>query len=411
MSGVDGRRARWERLRGAGVAGLLGALALAIAASAAPARGGFDPASVTFVSSARGWVLGTVPCGRRRCVALRATTDAGHSWFARPLPAALTAAADRAYPGSASQYAVTALNVRFADSRDGWIYGGVPQKRVQSGVAFYGLRAVLWATHDGGARWVAQPLHGLGSEDVIFDVEAARGTAYRMESNARNEVTVERTPVGTDAWTVASTPSLGSPAGGAEQTGSFVFGGGAGWLVEGNDRGTTGSARLVDGRWIAWTPPCANVGHSFAIPAASSASDLVAVCVMGGFASPLSPAAPPGATLGSSWLYTSDDGGQNFVAGRRLGTRDFGDLAASGGPIASPGPGTILLGTIARSGPPSLAASFDGGRRWAVVYRGMPTFLGFTTSKQGVAIIESAGGATTMIMTFDGGHHWAAPDV
>jgi hypothetical protein len=374
--------------------------------SAASVR--FEPQSVTFVSLARGWTLGTVSSGSHRCFALRTTTDGGRAWSAHRLPAALLAAADRRYPGPSAEYAVASLNIRFADARDGWIYGGAPVRTRQSDITYYGLRAILWSTHDGGRHWAQQPLRGLGEQDVIFDLEAANGTAWLMQSNTRNGVTVKSTPVGRDDWTVAPTPLLGSPAGGTQQTGDFVFADGAGWLVEGNDRGTTGSARLTDGRWLRWTPPCATVGHSFAVPAAASPHDLVAVCVMGGFAYPLSPNAPPGATLGSSWLYSSTDGGASFRAGPELATDDFGDPAASGGPIASPVPDTILLGQInAKTNRRELVASFDRGRHWTVSAAGLPVFLGFTSPSQGVAILQTANGTTSMIMSHDGGHHWA----
>jgi hypothetical protein len=364
---------------------------------------------VTFVSLARGWTLGTVGCGSRRCWALQSTADGGRTWSAQRLPAALLAAANRYYSSLAAEYAAASLNIRFADARDAWIYGGVPVRTRQSDITSYGLRAILWSTHDGGRHWAQQPLRGLGEQDVIFDLEAANGTAWLMESsNTREGMTVKSTSVGRDDWTVAPTPLLGSPAGGTQQTGDFVVADGAGWLVEGNDRGTTGSARLSGGRWVRWTPPCASVGHSFALPAAASPHDLVAVCVMGGFAYALSSNAPPGATLGSSWLYSSSDGGASFRAGPELATDDFGDPAASGGPIASPVPDSILLGAInAKTNRRELIASFDSGRDWTVSAAGLPVFLGFTSPSQGVAILQEANGTTTMIMSYDGGHHWA----
>jgi hypothetical protein len=172
-------------------------------------------------------------------------------------------------------------------------------------------------------------------------------------------------------------------------------------LVEGNDRGTTGSAELVGGQWVGWVPPCASVGDSFAIPAASTADDLVAVCVMGGFAEGLSKSAPKGATLGSSWLYFSDNGGSSFQAGPELGPvgDSFGDV------LASPEPGAILLshGDMGQD----LMASFNYGHTWTTVYHGELTYLGFTSQLQGVGIVQTSSTTTKMIMTFDGGHLWA----
>jgi hypothetical protein len=41
-----------------------------------------------------------------------------------------------------------------------------------------------------------------------------------------------------------------------------------------------------------------------------------------------------------------------------------------------------------------------------VVYRGQLFYLGFTSPAQGVGIVQSSKATTTMVMTFDGGHHW-----
>jgi len=372
----------------------------------AAAASAFDPYSVTFVSLHTGWALGTAPCASAgHCLGLRATSDAGHSWLVRPLPAALLAVADRkvrGVPADLAQGPGSGLNVRFANTSDGWIYGGLAVATKPS--AGTKIAPVLWSTHDGGLIWKRQPLRGLGAQDTIFDLQAARGTAYLLESTKTyGTLTVKSSPVSSDSWQVSTTAALGGPAGGSEQTGSFVLAGASGWLVEGNDRGTTGSARLEDGRWVAWTPPCAAVGHSFSIPAASTPSNLVASCVMGGFAYPLSKSAPPGATLGSIWLYFSSDGGKTFTAGPEIAAR-LGFL----GVLASPSPAVVLADGVSASGKQDLVGSFDGGVQWSVVYTGDIAYLGFTSPTQGVGIVRNDQRATsTMIMSFDGGHHWA----
>jgi photosystem II stability/assembly factor-like uncharacterized protein len=407
LTGTGARRT-WRTVAAAcALAGLLAAAVLALAsqpASGSPARDAaaaarFGPTSVTFASPEHAWALGTAPCrSAGACLQLRESTDAGRSWSRQALPAALLAAADARVGGTPADLyegAGAALNVRFADARDGWIYGGLAVA-AKPGGPVTGIRATLWSTHNGGVSWKQQALHGLGEEDAIYDLEAARGSAHLMESNPANDVSVESSPVSEDRWQPSSFVTLGSPAGGGEQAGSFVLAGASGWLVEGNDRGTTGSAQLAGGRWVAWTPPCASVGHSFAVPAASSPRDLVAVCVMGGFAYGLSRSAPPGASLGSRWLYFSSDGGESFTAGRQL------PASVGSGVLASPAPGVILAGGNA------LSASFDAGLHWSVVYRGEVSYLGFTTRSQGVGIVGSgSGAASTMIMTFNGGRSWA----
>jgi hypothetical protein len=223
----------------------------------------------------------------------------------------------------------------------------------------------------------------------------ARGT------NGSYGAIIESSPVATDNWRAASSVPLIGPAGGSQPFGAIVLKGASGWAVYGNDRGTTGSAQLDgQGRWVAWSPPCFSVGRSYSVPAASTAANLVAVCVMGGFGGYSTGAEPRGATSGSTWLYFSDNGGRTFQSGPQLGR-----TGNSFGPLASPARGVVLASGDGTS--QDLEASFDGGHHWAVVYRGSPFYLGFTSASQGVALVQSSRLTTTMIMTFDGGRDWA----
>jgi photosystem II stability/assembly factor-like uncharacterized protein len=124
---------------------------------------------------------------------------------------------------------------------------------------------------------------------------------------------------------------------------------------------------------------------------------------MGGFASPLSSAAPRGAVLGSTWLYTSDDAGRTFTSGPELGSGNvyFGSV------LASPRPSTIL---VTRNIAPhqELLASFDAGRHWTVVYAGTVSYLHFVDATEGFALAQRSKGRTQLIMTFDGGYNWFA---
>ncbi len=367
------------------------------AAAAGPARAAsavgapfqaFAPESVTFVSSNRGWVLGVGSCARGRCFGLLETTDGGTRWSQRPLPTGISALR----PGSGFPGAV--LSVRFADPLHGWISGNV----LQGGF----FRPRLWVTEDGGRSWRLQRLAWIGVDSSILDLEAAAGTAYLLATTNDGRVTVASSPVASGHWRRSRQVALLLPAGGAEASGSFVLEGARGWLVEGNDRGTSGSARLTStGAWTTWTPPCRSVGGTFAVPAVTG-NDMAAVCVMGGFASPLSAAAPRGARLGSSWLYISHNAGGAFTAAAELSDA----LGTFFGPVAEPVPGAIILGKSA-AGSGMLEASFDGGRHWTTVAHGPVVYLGFTTSMQGVAITQSPSGAhAALLMSFDGGHRW-----
>ena len=64
-------------------------------------------------------------------------------------------------------------------------------------------------------------------------------------------------------------------------------------------------------------------------------------------------------------------------------------------------------------GAAGLVASFDGGAIWSTVDASPtgsgPTYVGFETTAQGVAIWTDDEGATpigSLQMTFDGGHNW-----
>jgi hypothetical protein len=371
-----------------------------------PVAATFNPVSVTFVSLDIGWALGTAPCAKTgTCLALRQTTDAGRTWISRPLSTALLAAADRVVNGRLAAQYYDQLNVRFANTQDGWIYGALPGPTPPQGVNFIEPVQYLWSTHDGGRVWQRQSFDWLGKYGTFFDLEASNGTVYVMGENKTYHVTVESSPIGDDSWHVVNAEQLGLPAGGAQPSGSIVLNGSSGWLVVGNDRETSGAARLSsDGKWLPWTPPCTTVGNSFATPAASSSATLVAVCEMGGFAQGLSPQAPSGAKLGSSWLYFSHDGGNTFEAGPEL----LWVVDGNSGVMASPAPGVILLGRFASTG--ALMASFDAGVHWRDVYHGEPFNLGFTSATQGVGLVEKPLGpigTNTMIMTHDGGHHWS----
>lgn len=380
-------------------------------ASPAPDRvsATFDPVSVSFISPNVGWTLGVAPCASQAsCLALRATTNDGSSWHPVSLPAPLVASADRNLDGKvAATYGAGALNVRFANRRDGWIFGTLPGPVPANGVDFIQYKPSLWSTHDGGTVWNKLPVAWIGRYGTIFDLEAAAGTVYAMGENKSFHVTVRSSPVAFDQWRTSTSVQLGLPAGGAQPTGAFVLRGTSGWLVVGNDRGISGSARLSSsGAWIAWKPPCEAVGNDYTVPATSTNRRLVAICQMGGFAYSLSKSAPPGATLGSYWLYFSSDGGSKFGAGPELRPiRDY-----SYGVLASPRPGVILIDRWINN-KQELVASFDGGVGWSVVYHGEVVSLSFAGVDHGVGIVQGTNGVDSMIKTVDGGRHWSRVSV
>jgi hypothetical protein len=176
----------------------------------------------------------------------------------------------------------------------------------------------------------------------------------------------------------------------------MVLLGGAGWIVDVN-RTVVGGARLgSQASWTNWTPPCSDANGAGYL-AASSTSDLYAVCSEGVWGTPA-----PGTKPLSEWLYSSTNAGASFSPVGPLPQGVTGGMIA-----AAPGTATVVYTT--NSG---ILVSFDGGKSWQHVsaVAGI-TYLGFTTASQGVAISQPAAGSpasgATMLMTRDGGRTWA----
>lgn len=356
------------------------------APSAAPAGGpvpaGFQAVSVTFASSDLGWVLGTAPCSAPPCTSILRTSDGGRTWTAIPAPrtpllgAGLAAEAS---PGSGVS------GLRFADPDDGWAFG--PD---------------LWATHDGGATWHRVTIPGMASAQVVA-LEAAGGSVhaalYDMAGTGGPSVRVASSSVSGDAWTTS--PVKVEIGAGPVPVTQLVLAGTSGWLVQ-VDRTVVGGARLVNGTWVAWTPPCAKVVGP-AVLAASGPTELVAACDVGLWSAPQ-----------GEHLYVSHDSGATFT---ETGTPVPLDQTAE---IASPGAGSVFVAGTTSQGS-AIVASFDGGQTWQTMLEVAQsggqdagfTYLGFTTSTQGVAITESGAGTSnglqqvgTLLMTRDGGRTW-----
>jgi hypothetical protein len=351
------------------------------AASGAPAGGpvpaGFQAVSVTFASPDLGWVLGTAPCAAQSCTSIVRTSDGGHTWIGIPAPRTPTIGGGLA---AEAQVGTGVSALRFADPQNGWAFG--PD---------------LWATHDGGATWQRLSIPGASSAPVVA-LEASAGSVSAVLFD-QSVVRVASSPVGTDNWRLSTTTvSIGA---GPVPSAQLVLSGSSGWLVE-VDRTVVGGARLVNGAWVAWTAPCASVVGP-AVLAASSPTELVVACDVGLWSTPQ-----------GEHLYVSHDGGTTFM---QTGALVPLDGAAE---IASPGAGSVFVAGTASQGS-AIVGSFDGGRTWqTVLITGQPgtpaalfTYLGFTSSTQGVAITASGTGTGngqnvgTLLMTRDGGRTWS----
>ena len=336
--------------------------ALPSTANRPPGRGagtGFHPQSVTFVTAADGWVLGSAPCATPTCPpAVVRTRDGGHTW------ASVTSPGD----------GVSA--VRFADATNGWAFGP-------------GLRA----THDGGATWGDVALPGVSQGAQVSSLEAGAGIVHAAVVDVGGtgpEVRVETSPVGTDAWRIAA---VRVPAGaGPVPHAQVVLHGDRGWLMVVN-RTVTGGARLASGTWQPWSPPCRDaVGPG--VLAAATSTDLVAACDAGAW----------GGVRRAEDPVVSHDGGDTFVPGPTAIPVTAANF------IAAPSPGHAVVSGPAADGGAVLVATEDGGATWTTVFRqaggGSWLELGFTTATQGVAIESVTSGGTIMLLSHDSGHSW-----
>jgi len=334
-------------------------------AAIGPVPADFAPVSVTFVSSDDGWLLGSTACGDRSCAAVARTTDGGLTWERIPAPPTVADAGDPSEDG--------VDRLRFANALDGWAYG-----------------SELWATHDGGATWHRLTLPGGGGSLEVMDLEAAAGIVHVAFWGDGLSIRIASGPVGDDTFEVSPT-ALGIGAGPVPQL-AIVLDGSAGWLVQVN-RAVIGGARLSNGGWQPWSPPCLDTAGP-AWLAARSTTDLVAACDIGVWATPM-----------GVHLFTSRDGGSSFTEQPvTVPLSGLGDVAVA------PGSETVVAAGFVTADGAVLVASLDGGRSWATVATipggGSFSELGFTTTEQGVAIAANAGGGRSLVVTRDGGRTW-----
>ncbi len=325
---------------------------------------GLSPVSVTFVSADDGWVLGTGTCSSAPCAAIARTADGGRTWAPVSAPhVSIVPGGDQGAPGISG--------LRFADARNGWAFG--PD---------------LWATHDGGATWARLTIPGLPADAAIVALASAHGTVHAAVLDGQG-YRVASSPVGADDFRLSA---VRVPVGaGPVPSVQLVLSGAAGWLIE-NDRTVVGGARLVNGAWVTWQPPCAEVVGPASL-AASGPTELAAACDVGLWGTPT-----------GDHLYLSHDGGSTFV---ESGTTVPLQMA---GQVAAASPSVIVVGGSDATGA-VLVATFDGGRTWTIVARlGAVTIadLGFTTATQGVVISAPSGGPARLLMTRDGGRTWRA---
>ena len=330
---------------------------------------GFTVQDLSFVTTQRGWALGTAPCGASSCTIQLVTTDGGSTWARRPalgLPATCTDTCVR--------------HVRFADARVGYAFG-----------------PSLYITNDGGSHWSAQ------STSPVFGLEIAGGQVSRVVSKQAgcpgcNFVT-QTSNVGSVVWRTAFTSDQSLASAGLVRYGSRLAAplfanpaGGAGdahtTVLLSKDNGATWRSRQDP-----CSPPSSNAmsesdatGWSF-----GPQGLLVALCT--------NRMSDPGGTA----VRLSTDSGTSFGPARTTP-----HLAVRVAAVRA----DRLVVEAQSGGQDVLLLTTDGGRSWKqVASQPQPngavggSFLAFSTPRTGTWV---GANMTTVWRTSDGGATWTA---
>ncbi len=338
---------------------------------------GFEPGSVSFVSTTTGFALGIdSSCPADTCVALARSTNRGSSWVALPAPIAGYVA--HGGPSTSSQPVVS--EVRFADELDGWVFG-----------------PALFATHDGGRTWQRIDLSG-----SVVALETSGGYVDAVVSPCRGEaecagpLTLEQAPATGGAFaTVLTGPSTESSGGDFPYLSlhapvGFVILSGAG-----RSPASLYATENLANPWHGFPDPCAFVVPSYLTSmVAPNSTVLYSLCT------------GPGAAGSSEKTIVLTKNGAATVVGSA-------PTGGASGVLAATSSGTLVVATA--SGASWLFRSTDGGHTWstAVTYSdGGIGFndLGFTTNTQGTVLHGIPGPPANyqsqLLMTHDAGASW-----
>ncbi len=345
-----------------------GGRAGAVLAAGGPVPRTFAGASLSFISSREGWVLGTAPCARPPCTSLVRTLDGGVSWRGVPAPRA---------PLSIAPSGAGVTEIRFVNAREGFAFA-----------------PGLWITADGARTWRRiTSVNGIRPLLVISLVPAADGSVYALvgrgspQSGAEGSLSLVRAGPGSTTFRVLRrfTPA-GFTVSSLVSAGPDAYVADAGRLVRAAGAHVT-SDRLP--------------GQDCQL-ASSSRDSVLAIC---GYAA-------GAGSFGNRAAFGSVDGGRHWVRLRNPGRGDGFDISG----VAETAAEHAVIATVsaARSG---LLATFDGGRTWRLVlsYRSEGQLfvdLGFENDEDGSVIYAPARTglqgrpAGILLRTADGGRTW-----
>ena len=324
---------------------------------------------VTFVSTTHAWALLSAQCSSGGCLRIVETTDGGSTWSdIQPPPAS---------PGNGFPGTPGASSIRFANAKDGWVFG-----------------PSLWATHDDGATWTKVHVPGVQDDSVVqLEVVGSRVVAVGTDEDQTSPgFRIAESATTSDAWAVTGARS--EVGAGPEPTPNLVATHGTAWYFQ-VDRVTLDGQRRSSAGWAAWQPPCTGESGP-AVLGAASALELAAACQVGVWGDSASGLAP------GVWAFVSHDAGDHFApVGNALPASGVRGIALASASV-------MAVAGFDETGD-ELLRSTDGGTTWQVTQRvtgGVIRYLGFTTATQGVAIVS--GVEDGLLMTHDGGATWSA---
>jgi hypothetical protein len=345
----------------------------------------FQVASVTFVGTATGWVIGQAGtpgrCGPPKayvCTSIARTDDGGRTWQGVPAP---VTGAPRGAHGVGQ--------LRFLNTQNGWAFG--PE---------------LWATSDGGQHWTQVPTHGMR----VISLETSNGRAFAVWARCGGSVlgltvgctdySLYTAAAGSNDWTKVP-GATGLTAGSAPSAASLVLSGGNVYLFTPDGQLLTGS-----GTGAAPMVAAANAGAPTAAPcspgfgAAGGQPSQALLAATGSTGSGLLLLCPNAAVGGNQHkaLYYSPDGGSSW---QPVGTAPQAGIATS---LAGTPAGGVVLATSQ-----GIEVASSPGASWQPAANASPprgfSYVGMTTSEQGVAVPAQTS-LHGVWFTYDGGRTW-----